>query len=329
MDAKKLDQSLKLQQFLAESADGLTLEEIAEKLDVNPRSVSRYLSVLRKNKIPLVETLIPDGHGKKRWKLRENPVKPTMFNGDEVAALYLACRFLQPLSRTFLGQSATEALEKIRKQLGTKEAKNIDRILEQFHIAKTGWVDYHDKIEMIETLMICCEDCYEVQVAYRSASSDQVEIYSFRPYGFICRNDKLFVLGFSCKSKAIRTLKIDRMCSAEKTGVRFEKPKHFDIKKQLADSVGIISYSDRPAEKVRFRVFDQHTLRFLKESLWHDSQNFLKQKDGTTIVELKVQVTPDLKSRLLALGQTIEVLQPKSLREEIVDEIRKTMKRYD
>lgn len=328
MEAKKLDQSLKLQQLLAESPEGLTLEELAEKLDVDSRTVSRYLSALRRNNVPLEEVPNSEGSRKKRWKLPSNPVKPTMFDGDEVAALYLACRFLQPLSRTFLGQSATEALKKIRKQLGSHDAKRMDRILEQFHLEKSGWVDYHDKFEMIETLMLGCEDGLEVDISYLSATAEKVETYHFRPYGFICRDGKLFVLGFSCKSNAIRTLKIDRMRTAKKTSVRFTKPRHFDIKKQLADSVGIVSFSDRPAEKVRFRIFDEHVVRYLKESRWHESQEFTAQKDGTTIAELKVQVTPDLKSRLLCLGKTIEVLQPKSLREEIKAEIIEMTKRY-
>lgn len=328
MDAKNLNQCLKLQRLLAGASEGLTLDELAKKLEVNPRTVSRYLAALRKNKIPLFETQVPGGHGKKRWKLRENPLKPMTFNGDEVAALYLACRFLLPLSGTFLGQSATEALEKIRKQLDSKAAQTLDRMLEQFHIGKAAWVDYHDKIEMIETLMIGCEDAQEVKVGYLSAAAGRPKTYSFRPYGFIYRDGKLFVLGFSCKSNAIRTLKIDRMSSAVKTDIRFTKPRNFDIKKQLADSVGIVSYCDIAAEKVRFRVFEKHVVRYLKECRWHDSQEFSERKDGTCVVELKVQITPDLKSRLLALGQTVEVLHPKTLREEIKEEIRSAMERY-
>ncbi len=66
----------------------------------------------------------------------------------------------------------------------------------------------------------------------------------------------------------------------------------------------------------------------LNQARWHESQVFTERKDGTTVTELKVQLTPDLKNRLIGLGKTIEDLQPKSLRQEIAAEIKEMAKRY-
>ena len=192
--AKLITQCLKLQQLLSETPEGLTLDELGEQLVVHPRTVNRYLAAMRDSGINLIEYTVPDTHGMKRWMMPGKQIRTATFNSDEVASLYLACRFLQPLSETFLGQSAEEALKRIRRQLVPNDEIKIDKILKLFYIENGGWIDYHDKIDMIEALMIACEDCCEVRVEYHSSLAAKPETYNFRPYELIYRGGKLLVI---------------------------------------------------------------------------------------------------------------------------------------
>lgn len=323
-----IKQSLQLQKILADAKNGLTLEEIGKKLGVHPRTVNRYLATLRASGVRLSHAVDLDASRLKRWMLPSAPLKPEMFNHDEVAALYLACRFLQPLGGTFLGESADEILKKIRRRLEPQHEQRLEKMLRLFYIESSGWVDYHDKFDLIDTLMIACEDSCEVKIEYQSGKATAPEAYNFQPYELIYREGSLLVIGYSCKSQGIRTLKIERLHSVEPTKRTFAKPKDFAIEKYFASAMRYFSDPNLPVQQVRFRVYDKVLARHLSERAWHKTQKIRQQKDGSCIVEFTVQLTPDLTARLLGLGKSIEVLEPSSLRQEIVGAIKEMRERY-
>ncbi|MGL4942245.1 MAG: helix-turn-helix transcriptional regulator [Thermoguttaceae bacterium] len=320
-NAKLFARGVALQKLLYESKCGLTLDELAKYLDVHPRTVNRYLAAMQKSGVELRANIDEDFHGLKRWSIFGKPLAPDTFDSDEVASLYLACKFLQPISGTFLGESADNVLLKIRRHLKPTDEEKLDKILKLFYVAQTGWADYRDKFALIETLMVGCEDSVELEVVYHSGTAAAPETYRFRPYQFIYRDGGLLVIGFSCKSNAVRTLKIERLQSVNKTKRKFTKPKNFSSDDHFASAVRYYSDPSLPAERVRFRVTDTRLARYLHENPWHKTQNIEEQDDGSVIVEITVQLTPDLPARLLGLGKWVEVLEPASLRKEVVSAI--------
>ena len=61
----------------------------------------------------------------------------------------------------------------------------------------------------------------------------------------------------------------------------------------------------------------------------HKSQSEVKSKHGEFAeFTYRVCLTPELKSKILALGSNVEVLEPLEYREELKNEISLTLKRY-
>jgi predicted DNA-binding transcriptional regulator YafY len=67
---------------------------------------------------------------------------------------------------------------------------------------------------------------------------------------------------------------------------------------------------------------------YIKEKIWHDTQEIVPQKDGSIIFEAEVAGTEEIKFWVMSWGSKAEVIEPQSLREEIQTEIETIMKIY-
>jgi len=310
----------RLIEILKELKNGVTFEDIAEKLGVDTRTIQRDLATLKKWELPIRETTT--AHGRKLWRMEENLLTPSVFHFDEAAAFYLGYRFLAPLAGSFLGEAAKEGLQKIRGQLGTQYIRILDQLLEIFRESTTGWSDYSHQSEIIATLITACEERKETVIRYHSYAAKEEEFYTIHPYALITQMGTLYVLGYSCKRNEIRIWKLNRIIKAEPLKSTFKRPKKSDIDAHRRKGFGVFVFNDEPVQKVRIKV-DGTMARYVQEHHWHETQQFKKQADGSIIVQFEVVPTRELTNWILNLGCNAEVLQPKSLRQEVAAEIAK------
>ncbi|MGL4594458.1 MAG: helix-turn-helix transcriptional regulator [Thermoguttaceae bacterium] len=308
----------KLLRLLAESPQSLPLKELAEHLGVTPRTVNRDLALLQKAGIPLQETIGP--HGLKHWFIAEKENVPLGFSYDEAAALYLGRRFLAPLTKTFLWEAADSALRKIRNRIGAQAIRYLDRLLDTFRHTTIGWSDYSEKGDLVDALVLGCEERREVLIGYRSLTANTEESYAIRPYELVYHEGTLYVIGFSCKSDGLRHWKIDRMSSALATDTKFEMPNDFDANSYRKSSFAVFAPKDMPTQRIKVR-FNQRVARYVEEHHWHETQSISVQKDGSVLAEFELAATEELKRWLLSFGMHAEVLEPPEFREELRVEI--------
>lgn len=315
----------KLMTMLAESTDGMTLKELAEEFGVDQRTMRRNLSMLKKHGFVHETT---EAHGRKLWYAEKGPPKPAQFDADEAAALYLGYRHLAPLANSFLWQAAQNGLRKIREQLGTRYVRFLDQLLETFRESTTGWSDYSQQSDIITTLIVACENRWEVVIRYRSFAAEEEERYAIQPYELITQEGTMYVVGFSGKRNEIRTWKLNRITEAEPTKTKFKKPKDFDADKYRNRSFGVFALNDGPMEKIRIRVYGRMA-RYVQEHHWHETQRFEPQGDGSVIVQFEVVPTHELVNWVLKFGRFAEVIGPESFRETVKGEIAEMSRRYD
>ena len=63
--------------------------------------------------------------------------------------------------------------------------------------------------------------------------------------------------------------------------------------------------------------FSPDAAGYIKEKIWHETQEIVSQKDGSIIFEAEVAGTDEIKFWVMSWGSKAEVLEPPSLREEI------------
>ena len=68
---------------------------------------------------------------------------------------------------------------------------------------------------------------------------------------------------------------------------------------------------------------------YIRERIWHESQEIHPQKDGAVIFEADVAQTGEIKFWIMSWGSNAEVLEPESLMIEIRAESRAMLEIYD
>ena len=124
-----------------------------------------------------------------------------------------------------------------------------------------------------------------------------------------------------------RIFALDRMTTAELQDETFKRDPQFDLSRMFEGVYGIF-VDDSPIETIRLKV-DAYQAHYLRSLPLHGSQHELKRTDEYSVFALRVRPTFDFKQKLLSLGRTVEVLKPESLRNEMRDEAKAMLNRYN
>ena len=67
---------------------------------------------------------------------------------------------------------------------------------------------------------------------------------------------------------------------------------------------------------------------YIKEKIWHESQKREQQNDGSIIFKPEVAGTEKIKFWIMSWGASVLVLEPESLRDDILKETEVIIERY-
>jgi predicted DNA-binding transcriptional regulator YafY len=109
------------------------------------------------------------------------------------------------------------------------------------------------------------------------------------------------------------------------TKMSFEVAQDFDFEEFLRPSFGVYQ-----GEPVKVRIwFSPDAAGYIKEKIWHDTQEIVPQKDGSIVFEAEVAGTEEIKFWVMSWVSKAIVLEPASLREEIRTEAESVLNRYE
>jgi predicted DNA-binding transcriptional regulator YafY len=74
--------------------------------------------------------------------------------------------------------------------------------------------------------------------------------------------------------------------------------------------------------------FSSDVAGYIREKIWHESQQIHPQDDGSIIFEAEVAGTDEIKYWIMSWGSKTVVLSPETLREEIQEEAALLLKNY-
>lgn len=312
----------RLLRALASSHLGRSVEELARETNVSTKTIRRDLNTFRQVGFPLQQATAP--HGKRLWKLLPgNQVPELRFPYDQALALYLGRRFFDPWMNTSLGQAAQAAFRTIRATLSDSARRYLERLgdaIHRTHRIPTGPA----RPELVDDLLLSIAERRIVMISYRSLSSTEAVSYEVHPYALVMHQHSLYLVANSRDHDEIRHFKLNRIEDVELTELKFNPPK-FNVREHLADAFGVFQ-GDR---EVRVRVrFLAPVVRYVEESQWHASQRLTRHRDGTLTAEFRLSATEEIKRWVMSFGEYAEVLEPASLRREMVRELEGLLERY-
>ena len=170
----------------------------------------------------------------------------------------------------------------------------------------------------------------ELRVDYQRYENDQeehIQTFHIQPYALRVFNRRWYLLGYLKERNGLRTIALDRILDLKVLTNSFKLPEDFDVRKYFTNVVGIYANNDLPVTKVKIRTYGIQA-DYLRSTPLHKSQSEVRSKQGEFAeFTYRLCITPELVSQLLAMGEKVEVLEPKELREEMKMRI-KNMSNY-
>jgi hypothetical protein len=212
-------------------------------------------------------------------------------------------------------------------------------LLEKYSIPEgfTAYLDMKDRIlfeeihsgtRHIDDIMEAMRKNVEISVDYQKYDSEHAETFIMQPYALKVFNLRWYLLGCIKGREGLRNIALDRIIAIEILNTRFELPKDFNAKRYYSNYTGIYVDKNLPIEKVKIRAYGTQ-VDYLRSLPLHKSQEevYTKYREYSDFT-YRVCITPELISKILAMGDKVEVLEPKSLREKIKEQLQITLNRY-
>jgi predicted DNA-binding transcriptional regulator YafY len=318
----QLARQWQLIQRLAKSHAGVSLDELASELGCVRRTVYRDLDALMFAGFPVMSE---KREGRVYYRFLDSfRLGNVPFTPDEILALAFSEDLLRTLEGTVFHESIQSALAKIRSGLGPELSDFLGRLSTSFRVLPGPHKNYARFRDVIQTLNDAVLGRKTVRMRYRTSRTGAVATRKLDPYRIWYRSGGLYVVGFDHKSGEVRTFAVDRIRALDAIEDRFEPLADFDFDAYIGSSFGVIA---EPASRVRIR-FERRWTTYVEERTWHPSQTLERGSDGTLLLSMDVGGVADLRTWVLSFGSGAEVLEPESLRADVIRELRESLDRY-
>jgi proteasome accessory factor B len=306
-----------------EASRRLTIDDLAARTGVTTRTIRRDLEALQSAGFPLFD----ETHdGKKYWMLEHRAFKrldDTGFTLAELSALYFSRTLVECLAATPFQKNVRSAFDKLAGALTPGMRVFLDRLPLVIQAkAEPGTQPASARGREVSQLLDATLNHRRVTMRYHSFSSNREKQYIVEPYRVVFAQGALYVVAYVPEYKEQRTFAVDRIRSLSVSEEKFE-PVELE-EDAFAHSLGV---HQGPPERIEIR-FDPQIARYVKERVWHASQEIHDQPDGSVRLELHVSNDASLRSWILGFGALARVLSPESLVRQIVAEIEKTKQEY-
>lgn len=309
-------------QRLARSRAGVGLHELAEELGCVRRTVYRDLDALMYAGFPVTSE---KRDGKAFYRFLDSFQLGTVpFTPDELLALAFSGDLLKTLEGTVFHDSIQAALAKIRAGLGPELEGYLARLADGFRVLPGPHKRYAEFRDTIRTLNEGVLGGRSVEIRYRTGRTGEESSRRIDPYKVWYHGGALYVLGHDHRSDEIRTFAVDRILAIDATEDAFEIARDFDFDAYTASSFGVIA---EPAVPVCIR-FSAQWASYVREREWHASQSIEAAPDGGLELRMQVGGSHELANWILSFGGGAEVLEPASLREEVVASLEAAIANY-
>ena len=300
-----------------EASRRLTIDDLAQRTGVTTRTIRRDLEALQAAGFPLFDEL---HDGKKYWMLEHRAFRrldDTGFTLAELSALYFSRTLVECLAATPFQADVRGAFDKLANALTPGMRQFLDRLpLVMQAKREAGARATAAQGKQIAQVLDATLHQRRVSLRYHSFSSNREKQYLIEPYRLVFAQGALYVFGYVPEYKQLRTFAVDRIRALSVTEERFEPP---DLPEDtFAHSMGV--HQGTPPEKVEI-LFDARIARYVKERVWHQSQQAEDRPDGTVVVTLQVSNDFTLRNWILGFGALARVLSPPDLAVQIRDEL--------
>ncbi|WP_263418877.1 helix-turn-helix transcriptional regulator [Terriglobus albidus] len=287
---------------ILQARDHVTGAELAERLEVDLRTVQRYIVRLKDLSIPIDSSRGVGGAYRLRPGYR---LPPLLLTNEEAFALSLGLRSLSQMGLSAFAPATEGALAKLERVMPHSLRDSIRTVEDVVAIEPGPWV-VSTSVECLIRAASAIRAHREIRFSYRSHDG-AASRRKIRPYAVLHTDGRWYLIGHCLSRKALRTFRLDRVEALEVSTGGFDPPARFDAKQHMREHMPFVQsdyqidvWIDMPIEEAE-RAF----------SPWRIAT---EQQDGGTRLRCGRDRLEMVAAMLLSLGRRIMVHSPVELR---------------
>jgi len=288
---------------ILQARDHVTGAELAERLEVDLRTVQRYIVRLKDLSIPIESSRGVGGAYRLRPGYR---LPPLLLTNEEAFALSLGLRSLSQMGLSAFAPATEGALAKLERVMPHSLRDSVRTVEDVVAIEPGPWV-VSTSVESLIRAASAIRTHREIRFSYRSHDGTASR-RKIQPYAVLHTDGRWYLIGHCLTRKALRTFRLDRVEELEVSSASFEPPARFDAKQHMRQHMPFVQsdyqidvWIDMPIEEAE-RAF----------SPWRIATE--PQKGGTRLRCGRDRLEM-VAAMLLSLGRRIVVHNPIELRE--------------
>lgn len=297
--------------WMLNSGEKWTAKQISEKLEVNIRTVYRYIDALCSSGVPIISDA---GHHGGYSLLNHFIRAPLLFDMEEKKTLLHAAIFAKEA-----GYPLTETLENATSKLKMYSNEEQESILNQqlsgFEVINR-MVSPSSQLVLAE-LEYAVEKELSVEIDYRTNHEEEPKSRIIDPYGIVYWNNKWYTVAFCHRRNEIRSFRVDRILLIKGTQLIFKRPEAFSsrdffMKNLLPDLVGkegliSLSIEGRP------EALDELSMH------WFFGHHLQERTSNQAIFLFEEKsIHNSVPYFLLSYGKSIRIIEPQSVKDRLV-----------
>ncbi len=307
--------------WMLNSGAKITAKQMAEKLEVNIRTVYRCIDSLCASGVPIVSDTGRNGG----YSLLNNFIHaPLLFNLEEQKALLHAAIFANEAGYP-CSEPLNNATRKLKMYSNREQERILNRHLAGFEVANH---DIAPSVRLtLEELERASANEYSVEIEYRTGHEEQPRLRVIDPYGILYWNNKWYTVGFCHLRNEVRSFRTERISRIQRTQMTFKRPEAFSARKYFLQNLlpdpeskdGMVSFIVRG----RAETLDDLCIH------WFFGYH-LKERTPNQAVFLidKQALHTYVPYFLLSYGRALQVIEPQSLKKKLVSAASELMEYY-
>ncbi len=286
-------------------------EFLAEKFEISTRTVARHIDTLCESGVPIIAVRGANGG----YMIADDfKLERSFFTEDELHRL-LTC--LNATATSFEGQNR-DLIEKLKHIGAVKENEKYLLKTDTLIIDVGTWTNPQNYRGKMEAINRAIENDLTLNMAYTD-NKDFYSVRDFDPYCLVLKEGVWYVYGFCHLRDDFRLFKLARIKNLTLTENKFTR-KENDVYEKLNGT-----FDDTDLVDVEFEFFST-ALSEVEEWLGLDA---ISERGTTYIAKASLYGGNLLINKLLSFGSSIKILKPQALKEELLVECGRIMKRYD
>ncbi|MFD3449426.1 helix-turn-helix transcriptional regulator [Microbacteriaceae bacterium 4G12] len=311
----KLSNSLRMIELL-HARGKMKISELAEELEVKERMIRIYRDEIEKADIQIEsEAGRNGGYSLSRTSLF--PIKN--MSEKEMRALTFSIQQLLSKGNKVYSQDAQVALDKLR----ALSKREIDKERHIYFVQRSKpndeFLNENGKYLQLQEALLMRR---KVRIQYETWSGERSERI-IDLYGFVHYNEFFYCIAMCNKKHDMRMFKLARMKDIQILFDTYAIPESFDIREEFP-KFGLMK---EPLE-VELLIYPPFSVS-VPESIWGEKQTIEYNVDKSIRFRATMSGKESIKKWILGMGASVKVVEPASLREEMIEEGRKLLALYD